>query len=214
MPNSVRSTVVFRRRSAVVLLAMALAGGVSCGKGDDRVVAPAPPSAPSASEPPPPPAPAPVPPPGAAAIATDADLFALVTSVEPFHAYDLFPNADEITSGRLNGSGAHQPLVRTSLNRTAVGALKDGTLPAGAKFPNGSIVFKEVRTTGGVTMSYAVMYRNAASDLAGEGWLWAEFAPDGRVYTSIRDRGNGCVSCHALERGRQNDLVRTFERQH
>lgn len=137
MPNSVRSTVVFRRRSAVVLLAMALAGGVSCGKGDDRVVAPAPPSAPSASEPPPPPAPAPVPPPGAAAIATDADLFALVTSVEPFHASDLFPNADEITSGRLNGSGAHQPLVRTSLNLTAVGALKDGTLPSSASTESG-----------------------------------------------------------------------------
>ncbi len=120
-------------------------------------------------------------------------------------------------SSPMAADAMKKPMAKDSMKgmaKDSVGALKDGTLPAGAKFPNGSIVFKEVRTTGGVTMSYAVMYRNAASDLAGEGWLWAEFAPDGRVYTSIRDRGNGCVSCHALERGRQNDLVRTFERQH
>jgi len=67
----------------------------------------------------------------------NADLFALVIQREPLATYSLFPNAEEITSGALNGSSAHRPLVRTSLNATALGALHDGTLRAGAKFATG-----------------------------------------------------------------------------
>ena len=202
-----------RKRISGLLVLIALTGSLSCGQGDGEVVAPSPPPAsqpPPAPDPVPPPAPAP----GPSSIATDADLFGLVTQVEPFRSYVLFPNADEITSGRLNGSGAHQPLVRTSMNQTALGALQNGKLPAGTKFPNGSIIFKEVRTTDGRTVTYAVMYKSAASQLAGEGWLWAEFSPNGSVGTSIQNRGVGCTGCHSLERGLQNDLVRTFERQH
>ena len=146
-------------------------------------------------------------------ITTDAELFALVTQIEPFASYTLFPNADEITAGRLNGSNAHRPLVRTSLNETALGALQNGKLPSGTSFPDGSVVFKEVRTDNGATVTYAVMYKSRDSRLAGNGWLWAELNPNGTVGYSVTNRGGACTGCHSLERGPQNDFVRTFERQ-
>ena len=180
----------------------------SCGSRQESVAAPTPPAPSVTASPPGTPTPASV------AISSDAELFALVTQKEPFGAYGLFPNADEITSGTLNGSSAHHPLVRTSLNATALGALQSGKLPAGTTFPNGSVIFKDVRTTGGTTVTYAVMYKDADNRLAGNGWLWAEFKPDGTLGYSIANQGLGCTGCHSLERGSENDFVRTFERQH
>ena len=193
--------------SGVRLLAFSLAAlCVSCGTGQEPVVAPSPPASPPVASPPGTPTPT------QTVIMSDAELFALVTRTEPFGAYGLFPNADEITSGRLNGSNAHRPQVRTSMNATALGALQNGRLPPGTTFPNGSVVFKEVRSEG-ATVTYAVMYKSTDSRLAGNGWLWAEFNPNGRVDYSVTNRGAACTSCHSLERGPQNDLVRTFERQ-
>jgi hypothetical protein len=145
-------------------------------------------------------------------VTPDAALFNQVTQVDPFTSYTLFPNADSVTSGTLNGSTAHRPLVRVSLNAAALGALQNGVLPAGGSFPNGSVVFKQI-ISGGQTTLYAVMRKDSASSFAGNGWLWAEYFPDGRVAFSVEDRGSGCITCHSLEDGTQNDFVRTFERQ-
>jgi hypothetical protein len=189
---------------------LAVACCLSCGGGQEPVVAPTPPAPPVAAPPPGAPMPGP---PMSAHISTDAELFALVTQKEPFAAYGLFPNADEIASGTLVGSSAHRPLVRVSLNATALGALQNGKLVAGTKFPNGSAIVKDVRTSGGTTVAYAVIYKDSDNRSAGSGWLWAEFKPDGTLGYSIANQGAGCISCHSLERGLQNDLVRTFERQ-
>ena len=149
-----------------------------------------------------------------ARVSTDADLFTLVTRTQPFTFYRLFPNADSITSGTLNGSTAHQPTVRVSMNAAAFSALQNGILPAGGTFPDGSIIVKEIRTNGQTTL-YAVLYKDRGNAVAesGSGWLWAEYFPDGRVAFSITARGNGCISCHSSEQGPQHDFVRTFERQ-
>lgn len=184
-------------------MALAIVACVSCGNGRGPAVGPSPPVQPPTG----------TPGPTAPVIASDADLFTLVTQREPFAAYHLFPNADEITSGTLNGSSAHRPLVRTSLNATAFGALQNGKLPAETRFPDGSVVFKEVRTNVGTTVTYAIMYKSRDSRLAGNGWLWAELNPNGSVAYSIANQGRACTGCHALERGPQNDSVRTFERQ-
>ncbi len=149
-----------------------------------------------------------------ARVSTDADLFTLITRTQPFTSYRLFPNADSVTSGTLNGSTAHQPTVRVSMNAAAFGVLQNGMLPAGGSFPDGSIIMKEIRTSGQTTL-YAVLYKdrgNAAAE-SGSGWLWAEYFPDGRVAFSVTTRGNGCISCHSREQGPQHDFVRTFERQ-
>ncbi len=145
-------------------------------------------------------------------VSTDAELFAFVTATDPFGAYALFPHADSVTRGTLNGSTAHQPLVRVRMNGTAYSILQNGRFPAGGSFPNGSVMFKEI-IINGRTEVYAVMYKDAGTPLAGNGWLWAEYQPSGSVLVSMTARGSGCTACHARELGPQHDFVRTFERQ-
>jgi hypothetical protein len=100
------------------------------------------------------------------------------------------------------------------MNARALGALQSGRLPTAAQFPDGSIILKEVRPRVDAPATlYAVMYKDASNTLAGDGWLWAEFSPDGSVGYSVSSRGTACTSCHQREQGPQNDLVRTFERQ-
>jgi len=145
-------------------------------------------------------------------VSSDTDLVALFLRGEQYKAYRFFPNADSVAAGTLNGSNAHQPLVRVSMNDGAFSALNSGRLPQGSTFPDGSTIVKEIRQEGRTTL-FAVMYRDRQHPLSGQGWLWAEYAPDGSVAVSIQSRGSGCVSCHSREQGVQNDLVRTFERQ-
>jgi hypothetical protein len=115
--------------------------------------------------------------------------------------------------GTLSGSNAHRPLVRVSMNSVSLSALQGDTLPAGASFPKGSIIFKQI-IQNGETILYALIYKDPNNSLSAGGWLWAELYPDGRVAYSISNKGAGCVGCHSLEEGFGNDLVRTFERQH
>lgn len=153
------------------------------------------------------------PPQNTSVIVADSVLFKFVTQTQPFRTYALFPNVDSVISGTLNGSTAHQPLVRVSMNAKAFSALQNGRLPSGGRFPDGSIIFKEVRTNNGLANLYAVIYKESNNPLANGGWLWAEYSPDGTIAFSITRQGSGCTTCHSREQGPQNDFVRTFERQ-
>lgn len=144
----------------------------------------------------------------------DAELFRLVTQVQPFTSYFLFPNVDSVTSGSLNGSTAHRPLVRVSMNAIALGALRADTLPAGTSFPDGAIIFKQIRDSAQTPILYAIEYKDRNNPLAANGWLWAEYNIDGSAAYSVTNGGRGCIACHSRDRGLQNDHVRTFERQH
>ena len=182
---------------ALSIALVALAAGVSCGSSSGSTSAtPTSPSAPVSG------------------IRTDAALFQLITQTDAFSRYTLLPSADEFTTGRLNGSEAHRPVIRVSFNAIAAGALQNGRLPSGGRFPDGSVVFKEIRpsATASATL-YAVMYKDSANALNGNGWLWAEYGTSGSVSFSVSNRGNACTSCHQRELGPQNDLVRSFERQ-
>ncbi len=147
-------------------------------------------------------------------IRDDAALFRLISVGGAESDLRVFPNAEEFTTGRLDGSEAHRPIVRTLLNTVAARVLQSGRLPPGTTFSDGALVVKEIRSnpTAPVT-TYAVMYRARGSSLAGGGWIWAEYGPGGSVQYSVQSRGSACVSCHLRDRGPQNDLVRTFERQ-
>jgi hypothetical protein len=146
-------------------------------------------------------------------IASDADLFTLITETSPFTGYALFPGVDSVASGTLNGSTAHQPLVRVSINPEGLGSLVADTLPAGGSFADGSVIVKEIREAGETTL-LAVLMKETDNPYAAGDWLWAEYRPDGTVVFSINRRGDGCISCHSREQGLRNDLVRTFERRH
>lgn len=151
-------------------------------------------------------------PPVVPTLTPDEALFQQITEVDPFTSYALFPNADSVTSGTLNGSTAHQPLVRVSLNTRALSVLVNGSLPPGSSFPNGSIVFKQIILNDVPTL-YALMSKDSTNPLSANGWLWAEYRVDGTVAFSVTNNGSGCVGCHSLEEGLEHDFVRTFERQ-
>lgn len=195
------------QQTRAVLFALTLpAFAAGCGSSTSPQ---APEPAPSASAAPPPATLPPVP-----SITDDASLFRQFTQADPVSGYTPFPNAEEFATGRLNGSEAHRPLVRVRLNARAAGALVNGRLPAGGRFPDGALLVKEVRNdAAGAVDVYAVMYRDAASPLAGEGWIWAEFRPDGSVFYPVAGRGRVCTDCHERAQGPANDRVRTFERQ-
>jgi len=147
------------------------------------------------------------------AIASDEALFTLISQTQPFRSYTPFPNLNTSAAGTLTASSAHQPVVRVSMNAVAASALSNGSLPSGALFPDGSLIFKEVLGINGSANLYAVMYKDRRNTLAGNGWLWAELRPGGGADYSVRNRGSACTGCHALARGPENDFVRIFERQ-
>ena len=150
----------------------------------------------------------------AAATSADGALFGRITQSDPLTAYTNFPDAEEFTVGRLNGSEAHRPVIRVRLNATARAALSSGRLSAGTQFPDGSIVVKELRPSATTEPTlYAVMVKDSGNPKAGNGWLWAEYGVTGSVTYSVDDGGRACTSCHRREQGPQNDLVRSFERQ-
>lgn len=146
------------------------------------------------------------------AITSDEALFTHIILTDPFVSYSLFPRVDSVTSGTLNGSTAHQPLVRVSVNATGLAVLENGTLPSGSVFPDGSVIFKQI-IMGGQTVLYAVILKDSRNPLAANGWLWAEYKPDGTTAISLTRQGSGCIGCHSREQGPQHDFVRTFERQ-
>jgi hypothetical protein len=65
----------------------------------------------------------------------------------------------------------------------------------------------------GQTVIYAVIFKDSTNPLSGNGWLWAEFHPDGTPAFSVTNKGSGCIGCHSLDQGLRHDHVRTFERQ-
>ena len=200
----------FRTLSSLLLPVISLVGG--CGGGGAST--PAAPTAQATATPQSTPPATPTPSTVVTTIRDDAAFFQLVTKDDPFGSYRLFPNAEEFTLGRLDGSDAHRPVVRVSLNAIAFAALQNGKLPAGGKFPNGSVVFKQtLDRVGGTPSLYVVMRKDDGGPVSGGGWQWAEYRPDGSVAYSIASRGGVCTGCHMRQQGPQNDLVRTFERQ-
>lgn len=202
-----------RRPALLAALSLVLSACGQSGSGPSAPVSQGAPT-PQASVPPTPsPTPEPTPAPtltpsGPTVVTDDASLWRTLTQDDPFGGYRLFPGVAEIESGRLDGSEAH-PRVRVTLNATAFRVLENGKLPAGRRFPNGAIIFKEVIGQG----IYAVMRKEEGGPISGSGWAWAEFRTNGSVVYSTAGRGGACISCHSRQRGPQNDLVRTFERQ-
>jgi hypothetical protein len=152
-------------------------------------------------------------PPDPQMVSSDDQLFALVNRGRTSPGFDLFPHVDSVVAGSLNGSSAHQPMVRVGLNLAALKALPDGRATEGLSFPDGSIILKEIRMNGGTSL-FAVLYKERDNPLSSGGWLWAEYKPDGTVVFSIQNKGIGCIDCHSREQGPLHDHVRTFERQY
>lgn len=135
----------------------------------------------------------------------DADLYNEISSSSGYTYYVATPG---ITAGVGNSPHGFE---RVRFNAIAQAAL-DGTgkLPAGAEFPDGSVIVKEIypSATGSINL-YAVMKKAVGNSSSGNGYLWAEFNTDGSAAYSIAKKGDACISCHSQTGNR--DLVRTFE---
>jgi hypothetical protein len=94
-------------------------------------------------------------------------------------------------------------------NSLAASALDHtGRLAAGASFPNGSVIVKEVIENGNTSL-YAVMKKDPKSRFASHKWIWAELGPEGSEIYSVSKRGEACIDCHSQKPNR--DLTRTFD---
>jgi hypothetical protein len=99
-------------------------------------------------------------------------------------------------------SGVHGPhgAFKLRFNKTAYAALTDnGKLPVGKKFPDGSLIVKDIQSNG----QYALMYKKNSS------WLWAEINADGSVaFSTTKEPTATCISCHS--QSGQRDLAVSF----
>ena len=122
--------------------------------------------------------------------------------------YTYYVGTPGITAGVGNSPHGFE---RVRFNSIAQAALDTtGKLPAGNSFPAGSIIVKEIFSSAtGSIIQYAVMKKDPSSEVAGSGYLWAEFDSGGGIAYSISKKGDACISCHSGSTHR--DLVRTFD---
>lgn len=99
-------------------------------------------------------------------------------------------------------SGVHGPhgAFKLRFNKIAYAALTDnGKLPATKKFPDGSLIVKDVQSNG----QFAIMYKKTGT------WLWAEINADGSVaFSTTKEPTATCISCHS--QSGQRDLAVSF----
>jgi hypothetical protein len=99
---------------------------------------------------------------------------------------------------------------KLKFNQTAFDALgADGKLPAGQTFPEGSLIVKEVYSSSGEKMLYAIMKKDRKSKFANHKWIWAEYELNGDVKVNIAREGKDCVDCHTS--GVTRDLTLSFD---
>jgi hypothetical protein len=99
-------------------------------------------------------------------------------------------------------SGVHGPhgAFKLRFNRTAYAALTDnGKIPVNKKFPDGSMIVKDVQSSG----QFVIMYKKTGT------WLWAEINADGSVaFSTTKEPTATCISCHS--QSGQRDLAVSF----
>ncbi|CAN5537748.1 hypothetical protein BH11BAC2_BH11BAC2_03070 [soil metagenome] len=136
----------------------------------------------------------------------DADkmLFSLVGE----SGYTYYVGTPSITPGVGNSPHGFERVRFNAIAQAALDAT--GKLPVGSTFPTGSVIVKEIYSSAtGVINQYAVMKKDPSSSVAGNGYEWAEFNPDGSNTFTTGNKGVGCISCHSGAGNR--DLVRTFD---
>ena len=104
------------------------------------------------------------------------------------------------TSFTFTSVGVHgNAPAKVRFNEIANKALVDGKLPMNAKFPEGSLIVKEIYLADSKTArGYAVMKKDSSSPYQSAGWLWSEFPANGQSYFNIgiTSKGSACLGCH------------------
>lgn len=123
---------------------------------------------------------------------------ALYDSCRNEAAFNYYKNSNQVLQVSPSSNSPHGAF-KLKFNKIAFAALTDNDkLPVGEKFPEGSMVVKEVQSNG----LYALMYKHNNS------WLWAEINNDGTTVFSVNKDPSICTSCH--NQSGQRDFVVSF----
>jgi hypothetical protein len=135
----------------------------------------------------------------------DNTLFEMSGTVSGFQYFKR--TTDTLVS---DGSSPHGSFVRIRFNETAANAMNSDLSALNSdRFPDGSLVVKEIYDAPGASLKvYAVMFKSSIDLNSGGGWIWAEYGSGGDVIYSAASKGNACTACHSAPG--HVDFVRTF----
>ena len=113
---------------------------------------------------------------------------------------------------RSSGSGHSQPFFKTRFNSIAATKLNSkGRILDNAKFPEGSMIVKELILADTSVTRFAVMYKQTNSKNADvNGWVWGYINFDGTVSNPASKKGAGCLSCHSQTENIDNVLMNKY----
>jgi hypothetical protein len=99
---------------------------------------------------------------------------------------------------KSSGSGHPQEFLRTRYNSIAATQLEsNGKIMAGAIFPEGSLIVKELFENSTKLDRYAILYKDTDNEAADDnGWVWGYINENGNVSVSASTKGTQCISCH------------------
>ncbi|MBD1210838.1 MAG: cytochrome P460 family protein [Ignavibacteria bacterium] len=100
-----------------------------------------------------------------------------------------------------NGVSGHiEVFQRTRYDATAATQLDaNGKVKAGAVFPEGSTIVKELVNSDRSISGYALMLKRKADPSAdADGWVWGYVTAAGAERHPLSSKGNGCIACHSI----------------
>ncbi len=141
--------------------------------------------------------------PGSGPAVSDVSLYALA---QPAASWTFFKRSSTPIARSSRPHPETHALVRYN-TQAATQLDASGKVRAGASFPDSSIIVKTL-SNGSTLVTYSVMMKLRGSSSAGfDGWIWAEYEPNGAVKYSTAGRGGACSSCHSsgIDYTRMND---------
>jgi hypothetical protein len=112
---------------------------------------------------------------------------------------------------KSSGSGHNYSKLRTRYNEIASAMLdNDGKVKAGAVFPEGSFIVKEL-SNGDMAERYAMLLKSSGSAEADEkGWVWGYVNANGSVSVVAIEKGAQCKGCHNQDESIDYMLMNKF----
>ena len=112
--------------------------------------------------------------------------------------FTWFKNSNSLIF-KSNGSGHSQPFLKTRYNSFAKSVLNtNGTIVPGSKFPEGSLIVKELFKDSIEITRYAVLFKKSVDPNAdSNGWIWGYVNSDASVAVSATNKGISCINCHS-----------------
>lgn len=126
---------------------------------------------------------------------TDAQLYHVVQNTTKAAFYK---NSTDTIAG--NSGGAHPGKILVWYNAKAKEQLDaSGKVKSGASFADSSLVVKEIFNANTMQRTHiAILFKLSSASNAGAGnWVWSELDGSGSALFSAKDKGTGCVGCHA-----------------